>query len=150
MHSHLEKHILGDTRPGGNNYIRLLAERMADQVINRGLVNVDAVYGSEVVVYAPELYAGTVDLVGLYKGKLAIMDFKTAKRKRSRAMIDDYFHQLGAYGIAHDEMHGTEIDTGVIFMVTRDCDFEEYIIEGDEFAAYQGRFLDRYEQFLRQ
>jgi len=148
MHKHLESHILGVPRPGGNNYIRLMAERMADQIIQRGLPDVGEVWGSEVVVYAPELYAGTTDLIGLYKDRPAIIDFKTASKMRTRAMIDDYFHQLGAYGLAHDERYGTKIDTGVVFMVTRDCEYEAFIVEGTEFIDYKMRFLDRLELFL--
>jgi genome maintenance exonuclease 1 len=148
IHQHLEKHILDEQRPGGNNYIRLMATRMADQIIHRGLVNVDEVWGSEVMLYLPKLFAGTTDIVGLYKGNPAIMDFKTAKKLRTRKMIDDYFHQLAAYGIAHDDMHQTNIHTGVIFMVSRDCDYQEFIIEGDEFHDYKMRFLRRFEQFL--
>ena len=36
MHSHLEAHILGEQRPIGNNYCRLMAERMANIVISEG------------------------------------------------------------------------------------------------------------------
>jgi genome maintenance exonuclease 1 len=148
MHQHLEKHILGEQRPGGNNHIRLMAARMADQIIHRGLVHVDEVWGSEVMLYLAQLYAGTTDVVGLYKGNPAIMDFKTAKKLRPRQMIDDYFHQLGGYGIAHDDMHHTDIHIGVIFMVSRDCEYQEFVIEGDEFREYKLRFLRRFEQFL--
>jgi hypothetical protein len=63
-------------------------------------------------------------------------------------MIDDYFHQLGGYGIAHDDMHHTDIHIGVIFMVSRDCEYQEFVIEGDEFREYKLRFLRRFEQFL--
>src|ERR1044071_754522 len=133
MHTHLERHILGEPRPSGNNYVRLLAQRMADQIIHRGLVHVDEVWGSEVMLYTPKLYAGTTDLVGRYKGEPAIIDFKTAKKLRSREMIEDYFLQLGAYGVAHDELYGTQIQTGVIFMVSRDCQFQEFVIEHDMF-----------------
>ena len=148
MHMHLEKYILGEPRPGGNNYFRLLAERMADVIIHRGLVKVGEVWASEAMLYVPELYAGTTDLVGEYMDRPAIMDFKTAKTMRTRAMVDDYLHQLSAYGLAHNELYGTAIQTGVVFMVNRDCDYKEFIIEGQEFAAYQERFLSRYEQFL--
>src|SRR3569832_2205721 len=51
MHTHLECHMRREKRPGGNNYIRLLAERMSNQIIERGLVQVDAVYGIEVALY---------------------------------------------------------------------------------------------------
>ena len=148
MHTHLEKHILGEQRPGGNNLVRVMAERMADQIINRGLVKVEEVWGSEVALYYPSMFAGTCDLAGLYNGKPAIMDFKTAKKMRNRKMIDDYFHQLCAYGIAHNELFDTKIRTGVIFMVTRTYDFETFVVEGDEFSEYESKFLDRLEQFL--
>lgn len=148
LHKHLENYIVGEPRPGGNNYIRLMAERMADQIIARGLPDVEEVWGSEVVVYSPELYAGTTDLIGLYRGRPAIIDFKTANKMRTRKMIDDYFHQLGAYSLAHDERYGTAIDTGVILMVSRACDYEAFIVEGTEFTDYKARFLDRLERFL--
>lgn len=149
MHTHLERYVLGEPRPGGNNYVRLLAERMADQIIHRGLIHVDEVWGSEVMLYTPRLFAGTTDLVGRYKGEPAIIDFKTAKKLRSREMIEDYFLQLGAYGMAHDELYETRIQTGVIFMVSRDCQFQEFVIERDDFKDYQLRFINRLKQFLR-
>ena len=148
MHTHLEKHILGEPRPGGNNYFRLMAQRMADVIIQRGLVKVGEVWASEAMLYVPELYAGTTDVVGEYLDRPAIMDFKTAKTMRTRAMVDDYMHQLAAYGLAHDELYGTTIRTGVVFMVNRDCEYKEFIIEGDEFLDYQTRFLARYEQYI--
>jgi hypothetical protein len=147
MHTHLEKYIIGEPRPGGNNTARLMAERMADQIIERGLVNVDAVFGSEVHLYIAQLMAGTCDAVGEWRGKPAILDFKTAKKIRTREMIDDYFAQIAAYGLCHNELYETNINVGVIFMVDREYNFQEFVIEGDEFQEYQMKFLDRLEQF---
>ena len=42
---------------------------------------------------------------------------------RTIDQIDDYFKQLGAYALAHDEIYGTKIEMGVIFMVSRNNDF---------------------------
>jgi hypothetical protein len=148
MHTHLEKYVMNQPRPGGNNPMRVMCERMADQIIERGLVHVNEVYGSEVQLYCPQMFAGTTDLVGLYKNQPAIMDFKTAKKIRKRDMIDDYFHQLAAYGMAHNELFNTQIRTGVIFMVSRTYEFETFIIEGAEFKGYEDKFLDRLETFL--
>lgn len=149
MHTHLENHIAGTPRPGGNNMARVMAEKMADQVIERGLVNVDEVWGSEIQLYQPGLYAGTTDVVGLYRKAEAIMDFKTARKMRSRSMIEDYMMQMAAYGSAHNELYGTNIHTGVVFMVTRDYEFETFIVEGREFDGYKDKFFDRLEQFIR-
>ena len=140
---------MGTTRPGGNNTVRIMAEKMADQIIERGLVNVDEVWGSEINLYFPELFAGTTDLTGVYRGQPAIMDFKTAKKMRTIKMIDDYLVQAVAYAICHNEVFGTDIKTGVIFMVSRDYDFETFVIEGDKFEQYKTKFLDRLEQFIK-
>ena len=77
MHAHLEAYVLGEQRPGGNNYGRLMAQRMADTVISEGLIDVDEVWGVESHLYYENLWAGTTDLVGMYMGRPAIMDFKT-------------------------------------------------------------------------
>jgi genome maintenance exonuclease 1 len=150
MHTHLEMVVEGREadRPRGNMPIRQLAKRMSDVVIDRGLSNVTEVWGQEVALYVPGLYAGTTDLVGTYKGRPAIMDHKTAKKLKTREMIDGYLHQLAAYTLAHNVVHGTEIDLGVIFMVDRELKFCEFIIEGDELRRYQDSFLTRVETFL--
>ena len=62
------------------------------------------------------LYAGTTDCIGLWNGKLAILDFKQTNKPKKREWVDDYFCQLTAYAQAHNEMFDTEINTGVILM----------------------------------
>lgn len=148
VHDHMEKHILNEARPGGNNFIRVEARRMSDVMIEKGLTPVGQLWGIETPLFYPELYAGTTDLVGEYNGIHSIMDFKTAKKIRKREDIaDDYFSQLAAYAIAHDERYGTKLDQGVILMVARDLTFVAYTVNGDEFAEAKGRFLDRVSTF---
>lgn len=147
MHTHLENHVQGLPRPGGNNLIRMMSKRMADTVIEQGLVNVDEVWGLEIPLYYPGLYAGTTDLVGVYKGRPAIMDYKTAKKMRSRSMIHDYFDQMVAYSLAHNEKYDTTIDVGVVFMVSRDLKFEQFVLEGEDFERHKISFLNRLDAY---
>jgi genome maintenance exonuclease 1 len=149
MHTHLENHILGIERPGGNNLVRQLARNMADKVVELGLTNVDEVWGMESVLYFPGLYAGTTDLVSVHKGQPAICDYKTARKMKSRAMIGDYFLQLAAYAMAHDEIHGTDIQKGVIFMVDRDLNFQEFSVEGEEWKQSKEAWFQRVTAFLQ-
>lgn len=148
MHTHLECHILGRPRPGGNNLIRVMAQNMADQIIEHGLKDITEVHGNEVALYYPGLFAGTTDGVGIWRDQPCIFDFKTAKKMRTRAMIEDYLLQTAAYGLAHNAMYGTRIKTGVIFMASRDLDFQTFVISGDEFEQCQLQFLDRLERFV--
>lgn len=152
MHTHLECFLEGRERPGGTNLVRKQAETMADLIIKHGLSKVNEVYGSEVGIYFPGLYAGTMDSIGLYElpdGRVveAILDFKTSRKMKKKEHIENYFCQLCAYAAAHDELYGTSIKAGVIFMADRDFEYQHFIIEGDEFDRYTDRWLDRLEKY---
>lgn len=147
MHTHLENYVMGEERPGGSNVVRVMAKQMADQVIEKGLCNVDEVWGMEEILYYPKLYAGTSDLIGIHQGKAAIMDYKTCRKMKKKSTITDYSLQGAAYALAHDLIHGTNIEKVVIFMVSRDLDFQEYVWEGDEFAQAKELWLSRLEAF---
>ena len=63
MHKSLERHVLGQDRTPGTNLIQQKAHEMANVIIEHGLKGVSEVWGSEINLYYPELYAGTTDLV---------------------------------------------------------------------------------------
>jgi hypothetical protein len=77
MHKSLERHVLGQDRtPWLQSHT---AESTRDgQCDHRARIERvwTEVWGSEINLYYPELYAGTTDLVGVYNGAPAIMDFK--------------------------------------------------------------------------
>lgn len=139
MHDNLENYILRGTQPQG----RLLEQLLTKLVIKNGLINVDEVWGCEVMLYLNELYAGTTDLVGVHNGEPAIMDFKNSLKVKKREWIDDYFLQLVAYTDAHNERYNTDIKKGVIMMACRTGVYQEFILEGDEFKHYQGLWNDK-------
>jgi genome maintenance exonuclease 1 len=117
MHSYLESYIIqDDMKPLPSNPYAHPSWFMAAQVILEGLCNVTECWGVEVPVYYSGLYAGTTDLVGCWKGRPAIMDFKQSNKVKKREYIEDYFLQLAAYAQAHNDTHGTTIDQGVILM----------------------------------
>lgn len=136
VHKHVENYIMGEARPSGNNQVHAMARAMADQIIDRGLSRVTEVWGMEASLYYPGLYAGTTDLVGEYEGVPSIMDHKTAKKIKKREWIQDYFVQTCAYALAHNEVYGTNIRQGVIFMVDREQGYETFVIAGSEFDHY--------------
>lgn len=150
MHTHLENWMEGLERPGGNNVVRKMAHNMADTIIERGLVNVSEVWAMEEMLYFPGLYAGTADLIGIHNGQPAIMDYKTTNKMKSKDKINNYACQLAAYALAHNELFGTEIKRGVIFMVARDLSFQEYVFEGEEFEAAIQEWMNRLDMFFNQ
>ena len=121
MHAYLEHYVLQeDLKPLPGNPFAHPSWFMAAEVILQGLQpNVTEFWGTEVPVYYSGLYAGTTDCLGLWKGKPAIMDFKQSNKVKKKEYISDYFIQLAAYAAAHNETHGTSIDTGVILMAVQ-------------------------------
>ena len=158
MHSYLESYVLSDDmKPLPTNPYAQPSWFMAAEVIIKGLSNVDEFWGVEVPVYYSGLYAGTTDCLGLWKGTPAIMDFKQTNKPKKREWIDDYFLQLAAYAAAHNNTHGTEINTGVILMAQQPLLLEdqtystpvytEYVVEGDEFDHWHNEWLKRVELY---
>lgn len=144
MHNMLESWSLNEEYTGTN---MLQAKMMADTVIKNVEDDIDEVWGSEVNLCYPGLYAGTTDLVGIYKGRPTIMDFKQTNRPKKREWIDDYFIQLAAYADAHNELYGTNIKKGVVFMCSKDFEYQEFVVEGNEFDKYHQQWLKKLEEY---
>jgi genome maintenance exonuclease 1 len=158
MHSYLETYVMmDDLKPLPSNPFAHPSWFMAAEIILHGLGQVDEFWGVEVPVYYSGLYAGTTDCVGLWNGKPAIIDFKQSNKVKKREWIEDYFLQLAAYALAHDEMTGTEIDQGVILMAVQPKLLEdqtyttpqylEFVVAGEEFAHWKNEWIKRVELY---
>lgn len=135
VHKHVENYILGEERPGGTNEVRVLAKKLSDNIIEKGLSEVSEIWAMEQPLYYPGLYAGTADLIGVFRGSQAIMDHKTSKEVKKEEWIQDYYMQLAAYGLAHNELYGTDIKSGAIFMTARNGDYKTFVIDGLKWQA---------------
>ncbi len=146
VHTHLEKYILGeghlDLTPEGK-----VAKAMSDTIISKGFNDLQEIWGSEVVIHYPGLYAGATDLVGVYDYEDSIIDFKQSNKPKRKEWIEDYFLQLGAYAMAHNYVYRTQITQGVILMCTPDNYFQKFQIKGKEFIKYQHQFLERVSKY---
>jgi hypothetical protein len=144
MHEMLEAWSLNQEYTGKN---MLQAKMMAETVIKNVEADIDEVWGSEVNLCYPGLYAGTTDLVGIYKGRPTIMDFKQTNRPKKREWIDDYFMQAAAYGMAHNEVFGTKIEHTAIFMCSRDCEWQLWEAGPEEFKVWEEKWANRVAEF---
>lgn len=160
MHKYLEDHIKGvPLKESVSNPYANQSLLMAKKVIAEGFTKVNEVWGSEVSLYFPELYAGTTDCVGVHDNQEAILDFKQSNKPKKREYIEDYFLQLTAYALAHNEVHGTNIRKGVILMCVRPPEiapgqwgepiYQEFILESSDFDYWTDRWCDRVSQYYR-
>lgn len=150
MHKYLEDYI--DTgewpQPGSNPYAQQ-AHGMAEVIKENALKDVE-VWGSEVALYMPNMYAGTTDLVGTYKGQPAIMDFKQTNRPKKEEWVVDYFLQLVAYAEAHNEVYGTNIREGHVFMCSRAGEYQQFDVWPDEYEEWRQEWYNRVYKYYEQ
>jgi genome maintenance exonuclease 1 len=89
-------------------------------------------------------------MVAVHEGKDSIIDFKQTNKPKRREWIEDYCLQLAGYAMAHNTVYQTDIQKGVIMMVTPDSYYQEFIIEGEELKKYMHEFLSRVDQYYNQ
>jgi len=147
MHSNLERFLAGIQRQPGNNPVHVQANKMADVIIENGLKHVDEVWAMEQSLYFPGLYSGTTDLVAVYKGNPSVVDYKQTNRKKKEEWVDDYKIQIVAYIMAHNEVYGTDIKEGHVFMCSRDLDYQQFDLWPNEYEHWQEEWLKKIEQY---
>ena len=146
MHSYLEYHLNGQglldlSDEGG------VARSMAQTIIEKGLGDLHEIWGNEVVLHYPDLYAGQTDLCGIYQGRDSIIDFKQSNKPKKDEWIEDYYLQGAAYATAHDCIYNTNIEQTVILLCTPDNFFQRFIINGQRFKHYKSEWLRRLDAY---
>jgi len=146
MHSYLEYHLNGqgllDLSDEGRE-----ARNMAQTIIDKGLGDLSEIWGNEVVLYYPDLYAGQTDLVGIYQGRDSIIDFKQSNKPKRDEWITDYYLQGAAYATSHDCVYDTNIEQIVVLICTPDLFFQRFIINGQRFRDYKSEWLRRLDAY---
>ena len=161
MHKYLEDYVkTGSIQPPGTNPYSKQSHAMAEVVIQQGLCNVNEIWGVEVPLYFPGLYAGTTDGLGLHLNEQAIIDYKQTNKPKKEEWIEDYYLQLTAYALAHNEVHGTQINKGVVLMCVQpklneklemiDVPvYQEFILKPSDFSYWERRWWDRVEEYYK-
>jgi len=157
MHKWLEDYVkTGSIGQPGTNPFSQESHKMAECVISQGLCNVNEVWGVEVPLYFPGLYAGTTDACGLHLNEQAILDYKQTNKPKKEEWIEDYYLQLVAYSEAHNEVYGTKIRKGVILMCVKPPAtgpfagipvYQEFILDGSDYDKYVDLWWKRLEQY---
>ena len=146
MHKFIESHVTGvgydDLTAIGQE-----AKPMAQKIIEIGFTPIEEVYGSEIMLHYPGLYAGSTDLVCLHNDMETIIDFKHANRPKKEEWIEDYFLQIAAYALAHDYTHKSQVRQGVIMVCTPDLYYQEFKIQDEALRSWKHRFLKRLDMY---
>jgi genome maintenance exonuclease 1 len=157
LHQNLERFICGLQRQPGNNPVHVKANAMADVIIENGFKDIDEIWAMEQSLYFPGLYSGTTDLVCVYKGNPCIVDYKQTNRPKKEEWVEDYKIQLVAYLLAHNEVYGTNMREGHIFMVSRGDNnvdvggevYQQFDLSPNDFNKYQDLWLDKIDEYYQ-
>lgn len=162
LHNYLEDYVKdGQLKPRTSNPYSWPSHSMAEVIIAEGIKNVDEVWGVEVPLYFPAIYAGTTDSVGIHNGEPAIMDYKQSNSRKKEEWISDYKLQLAAYATAHNEVYGTNIRKGVVMMAVKPetdnnanvisvPEYQEFVVEGPDFDYWQQQWWQKLEAYYQQ
>ena len=148
MHTYLDAYVRGSGHRDLTS-VGKQAEPMAKRIIESGLGDLQEVWGTEVTLYYPDLYAGATDVVGIYNGRESIIDFKQTNKPKRREWIEDYFIQLAAYAMAHNYVYRTKIQSGIILMCSKDKLFQKFEVSDKEFVNCQHAFLRKVDQYYK-
>ena len=148
-HKHLESYVEGIERPTGTNQVYQQAKQLSDIIIDNGMSKINEVWGIEQGLCFPNLYAGTADMVCVYDGIPVIGDFKTSRKVKKKEWIEDYFVQCAAYALAHNEAYNTDIQAGLILIVSHSGEYQQFLVKNDEFKKYTDMWLNKVEAFYK-
>ena len=146
LHLYIERFVNGDKYKDLTE-VGVQAEKMAQRIIDEAFSDITEIWGSEVHLYNPGKYAGTTDMVGVYKGRPTIIDFKQSNRPKKREWVQDYLMQLAAYAAAHNAMFDTEIEQGVVLMCSRDLTFQRFELDGEKFVRATNAFMKKLDAY---
>lgn len=110
------------------------------------LHRIDNIHLQEERLYSDHLrLAGTVDCIGEFDGKLAVIDFKTAGRQKEKEWIHSYFMQCAAYAIMYEERTGIPISKLVVLIAVEGDSPQVFIEKRDNWVADLLKCRDSYE-----
>ena len=107
------------------------------------------VYAIECPLYSDYLEtAGRVDCIGTFKGKPAIIDFKTANKRKQRSWIHNYFMQEAAYAVMFEERTKIPISRIVTVIAVEQDEPQLFIEKRDDyinlFQQYRTLYKEKY------
>jgi genome maintenance exonuclease 1 len=134
IHNLCENYLLGNN-PEADMFDQDLFKSLIPQ-----LDLIDNIHALETPLFSHHLeVAGTVDCIAEYKGKLAVIDFKTSSKLKNRDWIHGYFMQTSAYAVMFEELTGIPIGRLVVIIGVDD---EEPQIFEEKRDTWIGGFKD--------
>ena len=110
-------------------------------------IYLEEVWAVECPLYSDYLrVAGQCDCVGIFQGKPAIIDFKTASKRKRRSWITNYFMQESAYAVMFEEMTGKPIVNLVTIIAVANDEPQLFVEQRDDHIGYFQQWRQTYKE----
>ena len=107
--------------------------------------NLGDVYSQEQALYSHKLkIAGRVDLIGIWNGRLSVIDFKTSTKQKDEEYIQNYFMQCTAYALMFSELTGMWIDDIVVLIATEEGEAQLFERQIHDYMKPLMRYINKY------
>lgn len=105
----------------GLNKEKPFIQKMVKELIKHLLANKFKSISQEFVVWDNDLkLAGRCDGLGYWNGVPVVIDYKTARSKKSKSWIQDYFLQATFYTQAHNKLFDLQVNRFIILIAIED------------------------------
>jgi ATP-dependent exoDNAse (exonuclease V) beta subunit len=142
LHAHVENYL---NNVNAIEPMSMFQRELFDSVLEH-LHRIDNIHLQEERLYSNHLrLAGTVDCIGEFDGKLAVIDFKTSSRQKEKEWIHSYFMQCAAYAIMYEERTGIPISKLVVLIAVEGDSPQVFIEKRDNWVPALLKCRDSYE-----
>ena len=112
--------------------------------------HIDNIRVIEGMMYSRHLRtAGTVDMIAEFDGELAVIDWKTSNKRKTRSQIYNYFKQESAYAVMYEENTNIPIKKLVTVITSGEGTSQTFVEHRDEWIGEFIKLRDDYELELQ-
>ena len=145
-HTLVENYLKGET-PAERGVLPLGLFRLMKPYLD----NIDNIHLIEAIMLSKKLtVAGQTDCVAEYRGKLSVIDFKTANKERTDSWNENYYIQCTAYAIMYEELFDTPIEQIVILQAGEDGSAKSFVKNKADYEEKLGKVIQDFYKYYEE
>lgn len=145
-HTLVENYLKGET-PAERGVLPLGLFRLMKPYLD----NIDNIHLIEAIMLSKKLtVAGQTDCVAEYRGKLSVIDFKTANKEKIEEWVDNYFLQCTAYALMYEEIYNKPIEQIVVLIAGEDGSMQEWIKNPKDYVAELEKSVEKFYKYYQE
>jgi len=147
LHTVCEKYLLNEISPMKLQAMMPATKELFYKIKPHLDISLTEVHCLEQALYSEKLkIAGRVDCIGVWNGKLSVIDFKSSTRQKEEDGIANYFMQCTAYALMYEELTGVPIEQIVVLIGTETGPGQVFVKEKTPYITHLEWFVSDYYQ----